>query len=190
MLSVRDTAIATQKVSLNWTVQLLSATGPIEHCAVCVWPSDRHLTQADQRFGDHFDRKSSGIPHQEIYLVLIPVTVSVDPRFTVRQKYLRQWKIPLTSSGIQTATFRLVVQCINCVCYIVIICKMGEEFSCLLSNRNTHYRVYSSPPLTCVLLSMSAGHILTSHTFKIHINTTVPYTQISAKCCPRLTSSD
>jgi hypothetical protein len=82
------------------------------------------------------------------------------------------------------------VQCINHVCYIVIICTKGKEFSFLLCNRNTHYRVHSGLPLTCVLLSLSAGHILTSHTFKVHINTTIPYMNISAKWCPRLTSSE
>ena len=40
-------------------MQLLSATGSIEQCAVSVWPSGRYTTQTDQRCVDHIDRKSS-----------------------------------------------------------------------------------------------------------------------------------
>jgi len=41
---------------------------------------------------------------------------------------------------------------------------------------NIHYRVHSGLPLAFVLLPISAGHILTSHTFQIHINTIVQST--------------
>ena len=66
MLSVRETATATNKVQCIicgstwiWTVQLLSATGPVEHCAVSVRQSGGHPTQTDQQSCDHIDRKSS-----------------------------------------------------------------------------------------------------------------------------------
>jgi hypothetical protein len=51
-------------------------------------------------------------PPQEIYLVHISLRSWADPR-TMRPEGLCQWKIPMTPSGIQTATFRLVAQSLN-----------------------------------------------------------------------------
>ena len=45
---------------------------------------------------------------------------------------------------------------------------------------NIHYRVHSGLLLASVLLSISAGHILTSQSFKIHINTIAQSTHISS----------
>ena len=53
--------------------------------------------------------RTGRIYHQEGFMVLIPVRGSVDPRATI----LSQWKIPVTPSGIEPATFRLVAQCLN-----------------------------------------------------------------------------
>jgi hypothetical protein len=106
--------------------------------------------------------------------------VSADRRDIVRPEGLSQSKLPTAPSGIQTASFLLVVRWVNWLSYGVINCKL-EKIFLVFVQQNIHYPVHSGLPLPSVLLSISTGHILLINFVKIHINIIVPSTNIYSK---------
>jgi hypothetical protein len=78
---------------------------------------------------------------QEIFLVLTSLSGWVDPRALERSEGLRQWKTPMTPSGIEIAPFWLEVQCLNKLCHCV---RRDSVFGAVTRPKNRE-----SIPSTC-----------------------------------------
>ena len=65
------------------------------------------------RFAGRPNLVSARVPSHSVFTLLISIWGWVDPRAIVQPEGLCQWKIPMTPSGIEPATFRLVAQCLH-----------------------------------------------------------------------------
>ena len=90
--------------------------------------------------------RTGHIYHQVIILLLVSVRGSFDPRTILRAEGLCQWKIPLTLSGIEPATLRLVPQCLiqlryrmDHICYSYLYFSLSSEKSGRLGCGQEYY---------------------------------------------------
>jgi len=115
-----------------------------------------------------------------MFHILISVWGWVDLGVILFPVWVYQWKFPVTSSGIQTATLWCTAPTI-CISVWLIV---EEEKKFIVFSSYKYTLPFSQRlPLSSMLLSIPAGLILISHIFKIHINIIFTSKDISSKWC-------
>jgi hypothetical protein len=101
------------------------------------------------------------LPPQELFLVPIYVRGWVNPRAIVRPEGLGQWKIPMTPSGIETATFRLVAQCLFEIVHQKVV-KQGNSWSSMRCSEIIFWMTFANFKIACYVISVLDLQILIS----------------------------
>jgi len=95
--------------------------------------------------------------HQETFLVLISIRGWVDLRAIVRPEGLCQWKNPMTPSGIEPASFRLVAQCLNQLRHSILLLTMANAEALVVGSTETGLEKNANKTKYMVTLNKNAN---------------------------------